>query len=182
MPHEMVVNDTILVLGLGNDIMGDDSVGLRCARAVREYPFTGVQVVESAEAGLALLDYLEGHRSALILDAIVDQRKKPGTVVQLRPQDFRGKLGGSPHFMGLPDMLEMAEKLSIPVPSDIVILAMVVDNPTFLDESLSPEIAGSLPEYVSRALGIIQGWRGEPEKCPSLARKETDTIPDLQSS
>lgn len=150
----------ILVLGLGNDIMGDDSVGLRCARGVRESAPAGVDVVESAEAGLALLDHLEGYSAALILDAIVDPRKTPGTIIRMEPADFRGKLGGSPHFMGLPEIMEMAARFNIAIPSEIVVLAMVIDNPTFLDESLSPEITAALPEYIARAGSIVQQWTG----------------------
>ena len=47
-----------VVLALGNDILGDDAVGFHAARSLRSEPWEGVDVVETGEAGLALLDHL----------------------------------------------------------------------------------------------------------------------------
>ena len=44
-----------VVLGLGNDLLGDDGIGLSVAREVRRRAPPGVEVVESGEAGLALI-------------------------------------------------------------------------------------------------------------------------------
>ena len=46
----------ILVLGIGNDILGDDGVGIQIARAVaRRVSAADVKVEETATAGLSLM-------------------------------------------------------------------------------------------------------------------------------
>ena len=58
----------ILVLGLGNDILGDDAVGLLAARRLRAFLPASVDVLEAAGGGIGLLDVLEGYDCALLLD------------------------------------------------------------------------------------------------------------------
>ena len=61
----------ILVLGLGNDILGDEAVGLLAARRLRALLPESVDVVESGGGGLDLLDVLEGYDRAILLDSIL---------------------------------------------------------------------------------------------------------------
>jgi len=46
----------ILLLALGNDIMGDDAVGLVAARALKNEFSDGVDIVEASVAGFRLLE------------------------------------------------------------------------------------------------------------------------------
>jgi Ni,Fe-hydrogenase maturation factor len=44
----------LLVLGLGNDILGDDAVGLLAARRLRRHLPASIPILESASGGLTL--------------------------------------------------------------------------------------------------------------------------------
>jgi hydrogenase maturation protease len=149
----------ILVLGLGNDILGDDAVGLLAARRLRGHCSSGVDVVEAAESGLGLLDFLEGRSHALLLDAILTGRHPAGTVLEFSRQDFQTTGGPSPHYAGLPELLRLAECLDIPVPTDLCVLAMEVEDPYRVREGLSLAVDRALPGYVARARGILDGWQ-----------------------
>ena len=149
----------ILVLGLGNDILGDDAVGLLAARRLRRHCSAEVDVVEAAESGLGLLDYLEGRSHALLLDAILTGRHPAGTVLEFSRQDFRATGGPSPHYAGLPELLRLAECLAIPVPTDLCVLAMEVEDPYRIREGLSHPVDQALSGYVERARQILDGWQ-----------------------
>jgi len=149
----------ILVLGLGNDILGDDAVGLIAARRLRGHCSAEVDVVEAAESGLGLLDFLEGRSHALLLDAIVTGRHPAGTVLEFSQQDFRGTIGPSSHYAGLPEVLRLAECLAIPVPTDLCVLAMEVEDPYHIREGLTLPIDEALSGYVNRARQILDGWQ-----------------------
>ena len=152
----------ILVLGLGNDILGDDAVGLVAARRLREQCPAGAEVIEAAEGGLGLLDFLEGRSHALLLDAILTGRHPAGTVLEFSHQDFRSTIGPSPHYAGLPEVLRLAECLAIPVPTELCVLSMEVEDPYLLREGLSLAVDQALPGYVERARQILDGWGGNP--------------------
>lgn len=149
----------ILVLGLGNDILGDDAVGLLAARRLREHCSAEVDVVEAAESGLGLLDFLEGRRHALLLDAILTGRHPVGSVLEFSREDFRTTGGSSPHYTGLPEFLRLAECLAIPVPTELCVLAMEVEDPYRVREGLSLAVDQALSGYVARACQILDGWQ-----------------------
>ncbi|MBI5956091.1 MAG: hydrogenase maturation protease, partial [Chloroflexi bacterium] len=89
----------ILVLGLGNPILSDDSVGWKVAEAVRQrVDCANVTVQETSLAGLSLLDLLVGYDRAILVDAIRTEDGRPGSVYVLAPEDFRGSpRASSPH-------------------------------------------------------------------------------------
>jgi hydrogenase maturation protease len=148
----------ILVLGLGNDILGDDAVGLLAARRLRASLPAPVEVLESAGVGLDLLDVLEGYDRALILDAIATGRHPAGTVLEFGAADFQKVVAPSPHFAGLPELLQMARQLAIPFPETISVLACEVADPYQIREGLSGPAAAALPALVARARQILESW------------------------
>ena len=78
-----------LVLGLGNPILSDDSVGFRVAQLLRsQLDQREVTVLETGVAGLNLLDLLVGYDKAVIIDAIQTVEGKAADVYHLDPRDF----------------------------------------------------------------------------------------------
>jgi hydrogenase maturation protease len=148
----------VLVLALGNDILGDDGVGFLVARALRPEFGSQVDVIETGEAGLALLELIEGHDKALLLDSMVTGRHEPGTIVELGAADFRKVLAPSPHYAGLPEVLELGARMGVHMPSEIVVLGMEVVDPFTIRESLSPIVAERLPDFVARARAVLARW------------------------
>jgi hydrogenase maturation protease len=149
----------ILVLGLGNDILGDDAVGLLAARRLRRLLPASIPILESAGGGLALLDLLEGYEYALLLDSIVTGKHSPGTILEFSADDFQKVVAPSPHYTGIPELLQMAEHLEIPFPKTIHILAVEVADPYQLREGLSESATSALPALVERAQQIIDNWQ-----------------------
>jgi len=146
------------VVALGNDILGDDAVGLIAARQLKQR-FGDVEFIEAGGQGFELLDRIARCDRLLLLDSIVTGKRQPGTVVQLSREHFT-KLGiGSPHRAGLPELLAVAEQLAINLPIELSILAMEVENPFDFRESLSPAVEKALPEFVQKASEILHRWR-----------------------
>lgn len=146
------------VIALGNDILGDDAVGLIAARRLKGH-FSDIEFIEAVGEGFELLDRIARCDRLLLLDSIITGERQPGTVVQLSREHF-ARLGiGSPHRAGLPEILAVAEQLSIKLPSQLSILAMEVENPFDFREILSPAVENALPEFVQKASEILNQWR-----------------------
>lgn len=156
-----------LVLALGNNLLGDDGVGIAAARRLKEELPAGVDVEETSTGGLDLLDYLEGRQRVLLLDALVSGRHPPGTILELTRGDFEKGSLPSPHYAGLPDVLALAERLQIPLPGDLRILAMEVERPAELRTDLSPLVWQTLPRFVDRAREVIRSWGPPGPGCPA---------------
>lgn len=152
----------ILVLGLGNDILGDDAVGLLAARRLRVLLPETVDVVESPGAGLDLLDLLEGYDRAVLIDAIMTGKHPPGTILEFSAEDFKKDDAPSPHYAGLPTVIQLSESLGIRFPNIFQIVAVEVENPYEVLEGLSEPVEAALPAVIERAEGFVDAWMSDP--------------------
>jgi hydrogenase maturation protease len=75
----------ILILGLGNELLSDDAVGILAARVLKERLGDKADVVESSLSGMALLDLLVGYERAILIDAVKTGRTPPGTICGTQP-------------------------------------------------------------------------------------------------
>ena len=62
----------VLLLGLGNDILTDDAVGLYVVRELQPKlaAHPSIDIRETTEMGLALLDFITGYRAVVMVDSI----------------------------------------------------------------------------------------------------------------
>ena len=155
------MRSSILVLALGNDIMGDDAAGLVAAKSLKEEFGERIDFVNSIETGLALLDLMSGYERVLLLDSIVTGEHQPGAILEFSASEFETVLGCSPHFMGLPDVIDLADRLSIDFPQNIRILALEIEQVFEFSANLSHDIKLSLPEYIHKASFLLHQWLEE---------------------
>ena len=158
--------DGVLVLALGNELLRDDAVALHAARMLRYCVPEHVRIIESAEAGFALLEHMNGTKRLLILDAIHTRRCASGTILPFLESDFNPLESPSPHYAGIPDLRVLAERIGVPFPSIVRILTMEVEDPLTIKEELTPSVSAALPGYVSAAAAIVNDWMAEDSEIP----------------
>ena len=114
-----------LVLGMGNELLSDDGVGIQVARRLRQVVLDPeVEVRETGLAGLELIDILAGFDRAIIVDSIATGAQ-PGTVHVLSLADLdTGVPPSTLHHVDLPTVLELARRLGIRMPDDVRVLAV----------------------------------------------------------
>ena len=146
---------SIRVLGLGNDILGDDALGIRVAREVEARFGHEVEVVASSQSGFHVMDDLLGVSRLLVVDSIQTGSTKPGTVYVLDENSIRPTQGVSSHSLGIFEVLEVARRLSLPVPAECVILAVEAADCTTVGGGMHPDVEAAIPlvvEWVGRYL------------------------------
>jgi hydrogenase maturation protease len=141
----------LLVLGLGNDLLRDDSIGLRLAQSLSDRLPAGsnVTILQSVEAGLALLDIVAGYDELIIVDAVQTGHAEPGFVHELDVGQLPLLPGGTPHFLGVAEMLALGRELHLPVPAKARVFAVEVEDPYTLEKGLTPALAGSFSAIVA---------------------------------
>jgi hydrogenase maturation protease len=148
----------VLILGLGNDLLKDDAVGLRVAERL-EGCFPGqVEVRSTSSFGLALLDELLGRDRVLLIDSYLPE-EFVGSEIQERNLD--GLDGGGapcPHFVGLGEIREVMRALELGFPREVRILAIPVSDPTTFSYEMTPAVAARVEEAAARALQIVASW------------------------
>ena len=148
----------ILILGLGNDILTDDAVGLHVVRRLREQLASDprVEVRETMEMGLALLDFLVGRRAVILVDSIQTGRVPPGTIHEVDGNGLKQLTGRTPHFLGVGETLALGRRLDLPMPEHVRILAVEVEDPFTLGTEMTPVVAEAVPKVLTRLLALAR--------------------------
>lgn len=135
----------ILILGIGNLLMGDEGVGVHLAHrlAEEEWP-PGVRVEDGGTAGFQLMGYLDDYPVVILIDAALEPERS-GQFRLIRPRfskDYPKSL--STHDIGLKDILDGMQLLGR-MPNVYLFVVSISDmQPLFV--GLSPETNALLPE------------------------------------
>ncbi len=149
-----------LVLGLGNELLTDDAVGILATRKLKLDCCGQAEFIESSMAGLALLELFVGFEKAIIIDAVQTGKCPPGTVYELKPSDLGNVFAPSPHYSGLPELLALAKELKLDFPRDIKIFALEVSDPYTVGGGLTGPVAGAFGGLVDKVKGQLKEWNG----------------------
>lgn len=155
---------SVLVVGLGNPLRGDDGIGPRVVDELSHVGLPeGVTVVDGGTGGLDLLRILEGPGTeewsrVVIVDA-ADMGKEPGRFVRFRPDQTRLIAASddrfSLHHAGLSEVLALADALERPLP-ELVIFG-VQPAEVGWGERLSPAVEAALPALADAIFEEIEG-------------------------
>ena len=164
----------ILVLGLGNDLYGDDGVGIHAVRVLRnEWSHRGrtrgkpsgrgrrtarVDFVECALSGIAVLDVIRGYDALVIVDTIMRPEPVTGRVHLLEASDVRDVPGPSPHYVSIPQTIALGTQLGVKMPKILKIVGVEANTVYRLGEDLSEEMKRRLPEIVGRTREVLIEW------------------------
>jgi hydrogenase maturation protease len=152
----------VLVLGIGNVLLGDDGVGIRLVERLQADLRAGaVHFIDGGTLSFSLLEYIETADSMLVADA-ADLGEAPGTVRVFENEAMDGFLTRSRrrsvHEVGLCDLLDMARLLDC-VPQRRALLCVQPSSIAWGD-ALSPAVAGSFDAACLRAASVLRGWQG----------------------
>ncbi len=143
----------ILVLGLGNDILTDDAVGLKIADAVRERLADDprIEVKSTTEMGLALLDEIAGRSAAILIDSVQTGRAPPGHLHEFDDAALTGVASTVPHMLGVGETLALGRMMGLTMPQQVRIFAIEVADPF----TLGTEMTAAVRDAVVSAAGKI---------------------------
>lgn len=171
-PHPLFV----LIVGLGNPILGDDGVGWRVAEEVSarsgiplgDAPLPGlsprkpdpVTIERFSLAGLSLMERLTGFDRVIIIDSLNTGQYPQGEVVHFTLADMDDLTHGhsaSAHDVSLKNALKMGRGMGEALPDDehVHIIAIEAQHIYDFKEELSPQIAAAVPVAAQMALDLI---------------------------
>jgi hydrogenase maturation protease len=150
------MSPSILVLGLGNPLRGDDGIGPRVIEALNRRGLPeGATALDAGTGGLDLLQVLEGWERAIIIDA-ADVGREPGQFVRFTPDEARfvgSQDAMSLHNAGLAEVLALADAVGQPLP-EMVIFGVQPEKIGW-GERLSEAVEAALPALVDAVLDEV---------------------------
>lgn len=144
-----------LVLGLGNDLLADDALGLVAVERLKPRLAGQADVVGTSLHGLALLELFLGYRRAIVIDGVMTGEHPPGTIVELDRSQLRPVAVPSPHFAGFPEMLLLAQGLGLDFPRDVRIFAVELADAGTIGGAMSEPVLRALPTLCDRVCAAV---------------------------
>ena len=145
---------SILVVGVGNVLMGDEGVGVHSVRELEQEKLPdGITLLDGGTGGFHLLSLFAEYDPIILVDATMDG-KSTGTVTITQPKfasDFPRTL--SAHDIGLRDLLETAQLIG-PLPK-LYLITISIDSIQAMSMDLSPPVRQSLPEIAKAVRSIL---------------------------
>lgn len=140
----------IRIIGLGNEVRGDDAVGLLAARRLRNAVGDRAEVIEAEMAGVEILEFMAGARVVMLIDAACSGQP-PGTIHRLDAST--GPIGQrffprSSHALGAIEALELARAIGT-LPATVIVYGIEAGHME-AGQPLSPQVAEALDEVVER--------------------------------
>jgi hydrogenase maturation protease len=144
----------VLVLGLGNILLGDDGVGIALLAQVRELysDVAEVECMDGGTQGLALLGHLSGRKALVLLDAFSEGRA-PGEISVLAKAEIlriRSTQGTTAHEGNAGELLAAAQLIG-DLPAQVFLIGVEPER-LRTEIGLSPTVSAALP----MALGCVQ--------------------------
>jgi len=158
---------SILVIGLGNPILGDDGIGWRVAEGVAarlaEYNREGIEVDCLSLGGLSLMERMIGYQRVILIDSIQTGGASDGDLHVLRLEDLPDFSTGhstAVHDTSLQNALAVGRQLGADLPDDIRIVAVEAAQVFDFSESLSPRVAAAIPSAIEAVWTQIRSMEG----------------------
>jgi hydrogenase maturation protease len=161
----------IVILGLGNVLMGDDGAGpFATATFVAQYEFPeDVQVEDIGTPGLDLSPYLAGVDTVILVDTVLSDAP-PGTIrlydkAALLRTPLQPRL--SPHDPAVGQCLAMLEMEGV-APREMLLVGIVPENVKF-GPGLSASVKSAIPLCVDRVVAELAArGAGVTPRMPAL--------------
>jgi hydrogenase maturation protease len=151
---EQSLQGKILVLGLGNVLMGDEGVGVHVVRALEKLSLPpNVECLDGGTGGFVLLGPLQSAEHIILIDAAADGNPI-GTVTRTTPRfsrDYPPTL--TAHDVGVKDLLDVFYMQG--GNPNVVLYAITIDPHQPITLELSPGIARAADEAVQRILAEL---------------------------
>ncbi len=152
-----------LVIGLGNPLVTDDSVGLRVAEQLRGElaELSDVTVDEDYWGGLRLMERMIGFDRVIVVDAICTGAA-PGTIHRLKTSDIPTQRSASAHDVNLPMALAFGRQAEVALPCDeqIVLIGIEAEDVINFSETCTPAVAAAVPVAVQEVLEALDSLSG----------------------
>jgi len=156
---------TTIVIGIGNPVLADDSVGIKVVRSLGRKLRLEKDVVtrELCAGGMRLMEALQGYKRAIIIDAIVTVGGAPGAVYCLEPSDLmKTRNTCSSHDASLVEALELGRSVGLTLPEEIRIWAIEAGDVATFSEALTAPVEAAVPRVVEAVARQLVGNRALP--------------------
>lgn len=156
-PKQMNMHNKILVLGIGNYLMGDEGIGVHIANKLMSENILppGVDILDGGTGGFHLLEYFEAYENVILIDATLGDQPV-GAISLIKPRfasDFPFAM--STHDIGLKDLVGALQILG--TMPQIHLFTVSIQSIQQQGTKLTNEIEAKVPVIIDEIGKLISG-------------------------
>lgn len=149
----------MLVIGLGNPILGDDGVGWRIAEEVKkQLPHDlPVDVDCLSLGGMRLMEHLIGYGCTILIDAFALE-EPIGSILILKLSDLPNYSAfhtTSAHDISLQKAIKLGKSMGAQLPDDVTVVGIATKRVCDFSKALSPPVAEAVPQAAKFVLDLL---------------------------
>ena len=145
----------LLVMGIGNLLMGDEGVGVHFANRISASDcLRGFDVIDGGTGGFHLMPYLEAYQKIILVDATLGDGEA-GTFRLIKPRfskDFPRAM--STHDIGLKDLID--GMLLLDTLPEIYLFAVSIDEVQNMQVGLSSPVEACLEPLQEKVMSLVE--------------------------
>jgi hydrogenase maturation protease len=150
-------NGTTLIIGLGNEILSDDGIGIKLVHDLeKQFRKSSLDFKNASCGGLEIIEMMEGYKSVIMIDAIKTSNGIPGNIYHFTPGNFRQSMHVSNfHDISFITAMKFGRESGLKLPDQIDIIAIeIVEFMTFSDQ-LSSTLEKKYPELLKKVQKLM---------------------------
>jgi len=145
------------VIGIGNELMGDDSIGPRVVRSLIERKVlpSDIELIDEGRGGMRLIHHIKDIEKLILIDA-ADIDKEPGDWMVFRPEEvesIKDISGTNVHEWDLLKLLDLSKMMG-ECPDDIRILAIQPKSLEMVTD-LSEDLSSRMDDYIDAVKDLV---------------------------
>lgn len=149
----------ILILGLGNPILGDDGIGWEVVNQLSNLINSPeVEFDQVSLGGISLMERMVGYHRVIIVDAMTTGQFETGSVQvfphSTLPRPLSGHLA-SAHDASLQEALQLGREIGAELPSEIQIVAIETPHVYDFSEELSLDAQQAVSIAIREVISMI---------------------------
>lgn len=162
------MQDKVLIMGVGNYLMGDEGVGVHAVQLLLRQPSLPVyaDVVDGGTGGFHLLEYFEKYPKVILIDACLDGQPS-GTIRLIHPRyasDFPKAM--SSHDIGLKDMISSLQLLGrIP---EIHLFVVSIEYLQMQGVELTKDVEAVMPTLIAQITELVHSLASDTKQTAIL--------------
>ena len=170
----------LMIIGLGNEFLSDDGLGIRVVRALKErLPAADTVFEELSVGGLQLLDYITGCEHCIIIDAITTGKNPAGT-----PYRFIQTTADNPptltssHQIDLAQVVTLAALMGAELPRRLTVYGIEADDVTTFHDGCTEAVSRAIPHLVDVICSDIADKFQAPRSGTEAWQIISEAVPD----
>jgi hydrogenase maturation protease len=134
-----------IILGLGNPLLGDDSVGLRVTRELSTILHSpDLTIEEVSTSGLDILNLIADCEFATIIDAVQTSRGSAGTIYSFDIDEVIPSQISHTHQLDFVSAIQLGRKLGLKMPNTIRVYAVEAPDIDEVSDKCSPKVESAI--------------------------------------